>query len=107
MKKIIAYKGYYREFMASLSDEERKKVYRVFALFDNPDLIPHHYIKYLEDAIHELRITLPTREARLLFTYDGETLVVLLNCFIKKTQKTPRAEIEKAKRLKKEYYESK
>nr|WP_277821252.1 type II toxin-antitoxin system RelE/ParE family toxin [Palleniella muris] len=39
--------------------------------------------------------------------YDGETLVILFNAFRKKTQKTPRNEIERAKRLKVEYYEQK
>jgi phage-related protein len=34
---------------------------------------------------------------------DQGELVVLTNCFVKKTQKTPVREIEKAERLKKEY----
>ena len=34
-------------------------------------------------------------------------MVVLFNCFVKKTQKTPQREIDKAKKLKKEYEESK
>jgi phage-related protein len=70
-------------------------------------MIPHHFIKYIGDGIHELRITLPNREGRLLFIYDGDTMVILFNCFIKKSQKTPGKEIEKAKRLKKEYEKSK
>ena len=45
------------------------------------------------------------REARIFFIYDSDTMVVLFNCFIKKTQKTPRKEMEKAKRLKNEYNE--
>lgn len=39
--------------------------------------------------------------------YDGEEIVVLFNSFHKKTQKTPRNEIEMALKLKKEYYETK
>jgi len=39
--------------------------------------------------------------------YDGDKLVILFNAFRKKTQKTPRNEIAKAKRLKQEYYEDK
>ncbi|HAC73915.1 MAG TPA: type II toxin-antitoxin system RelE/ParE family toxin, partial [Porphyromonadaceae bacterium] len=46
-------------------------------------------------------------EFRIFFIYDGNTIVVLLNCFKKKTQKTPQNEIEKAIRLKNEYYERK
>lgn len=39
-------------------------------------------------------------EFRLLFTYDGDTIVILFNCFKKKTQKTPKSEIDKAIKLK-------
>lgn len=107
MKKIVAYKSYYADFMASLNREEQLKVKRVLTLFSTEDRIPRHFIKYVGEAIYELRITLPSREARIFYIYDGETLVVLLNCFIKKSQKAPKNEIEKAKRLKKEYYEYK
>ena len=107
MKRIVAYKSYYTDFMASLSREEQLKIRRVLALFETENLIPHHYIKYVGKGIFELRITLPTREARIFFIYDGETMVVLFNCFVKKTQKTPKKEIEKANKLKREYEESK
>ena len=107
MKRIVAYKSYYKDFVASLSREEQLKIRRVLILFETNDLLPLHFIKYIDDSLYELRITLPTREARLFFIYDGDTMVVLFNCFIKKTQKTPQKEIEKAKRIKKEYYEGK
>lgn len=107
MKRIVAYKSYYKDFVAYLSREEQLKIRRVLLLFETNDLLPLHFIKYIGDGLYELRITLPTREARLFFIYDGDTMVVLFNCFIKKTQKTPQKEIEKAKLLKKEYYESK
>ena len=51
------------------------------------------YIKKLDDDIWELR---PLRY-RILFTIIGER-VILLHYFVKKTQKTPGNEIEKAKR---------
>ena len=43
----------------------------------------------------------------MFFIYDGNTIVILLNCFKKKTQKTPDGEIDKAIKLKKEYYGTK
>ena len=57
------------------------------------------YIKHIEDDIWELR---PLRD-RILFAYFDNNKFVLLTYFMKKTQKTPRKEIEKAKRLLKEY----
>lgn len=57
------------------------------------------YIKYLKDDIWELR---PIRN-RILFAYLKDNKFVLLSIFMKKTQKTPKQEIEKAKRYLKEY----
>ena len=59
------------------------------------------YIKHLDGDIWELR---PLRNRILFFGYDGNSFV-LLSHFIKKTQKTPNREIEKAKRLMKDYME--
>ena len=39
--------------------------------------------------------------------YDGNTVVILFNAFRKKTQRIPEREIEKALRLKEEYYGTK
>lgn len=107
MKQIVAYKEYFADFYESLSQKEKDKVDRVMVLMQSENRLPAHYITYLEDGIYELRITVPNKELRFLFIYDGEKLVVLFNCFVKKTQKTPRSKIEKAIRLKKEYYEQK
>lgn len=57
------------------------------------------YIKHLDDDIWELR---PLRNRILFFGYDGNQFI-LLSHFIKKTQKAPKREIEKAKRLMKDY----
>lgn len=59
------------------------------------------FVKHLEGDIWELR---PMRNRILFFAYDGETFV-LLSHFVKKTQKTPKSEIEKAKSLMKDYLE--
>ena len=76
-------------------------------LMHSDSRMPAHYIKPLENGIYELRITTTDKELRILFIYDGNRLVVLLNCFAKKTRKTPRAVIEKAIKLKRQYYEEK
>ena len=59
------------------------------------------YIKHLDGEIWELR---PLKNRIMFFAYDGKQFV-LLSHFIKKTQKTPKREIDKAKRLMKDYLE--
>ncbi len=107
MKRIVAYKHYYKEFIESLQRDEQLKIKRVLTLFSTEDKIPHHFIESMGDGLYQLRISLPKKEARLFFIYDGMTMVILFNCFIKKKKKTPKQELDKAKRLKDEYYESK
>lgn len=107
VREIIAYKGYYQEFMKKLSEKEQMKIRRALLLFSDTERIPSHFIKYIEDDIYEFRVNYGNNEFRIFFIYDGEKLVILFNAFRKKSQKTPRNEISKAKRLKKEYYEEK
>lgn len=59
------------------------------------------FVKHLSDEIWELR---PLRNRVLFFAYDGEQFI-LLSHFIKKTQKPPKREIEKAKNLMRDYTE--
>jgi len=68
-------------------------------------MIPQPYFKHLEDGIYEVRIKLGSDIYRVMGFFDKGNLVILLNGFQKKTQKTPKNEIKLAKRLRKEYYE--
>ncbi|NPD81701.1 type II toxin-antitoxin system RelE/ParE family toxin [Prevotella sp. PINT] len=106
-RKIKAFGNHFYDFVSKLSVIEQKKVRKSLLLFSENDRFPRHFVKYIEDGIYEFRVTLGNNEFRIFFIYDGETLVILFNAFRKKTQKTPRNEIERAKRLKVEYYEQK
>ena len=68
---------------------------RALLLFETEDKLPYHYIKYIRDGIYEFRVNYGSNEFRIFFIYDGDTVVVLFNCFKKKTQKTPDSEIKK------------
>ena len=104
MKRIYAYKDCFSKLMQTLNDIERKKIKRALLLLETEDKIPYHYIKYLMDGIYELRVTCGYNEFRIMFIHDGNDVVILLNAFRKKTQKTPKNELERAIRLKNEYY---
>ena len=69
--------------------------------------MPRHFIKFMRDGVYEFRVTYGNNEFHIFFIYDGDTIVVLFNAFKKKTQKTPNNEIEKALKLKEEYYATK
>ncbi|MFN3136931.1 MAG: type II toxin-antitoxin system RelE/ParE family toxin [Allomuricauda sp.] len=55
------------------------------------------------DGIYEVRVITAFRSIRIFCFFDDGNVVVLTNCLVKKTQKTPRKDIKLAERLKKEY----
>ena len=59
------------------------------------------------DGLYEIRIEYQSNIYRIFCCFDHEQLVVLFNGFQKKTQKTPKNEIERAMRLKDEYFKLK
>jgi len=71
--------------------------------------VPEKYLKHMTgtEGIYEIRISSGTNIFRIFCFFDEGKLVIVLNGFQKKSQKTPAEEIEKAKRLQKKYYESK
>ena len=63
------------------------------------------YSRYLENNIYELRIDVSNRFTRVLYFFIKDKRIIMTNGFIKKTNKTPRKEIERAIDYKKEYLE--
>ena len=59
------------------------------------------------DGIYEIRVSSGNNIFRIFCFFDEGQLVILLNGFQKKTQKTPKSEIERAEKLKTKYYEDK
>lgn len=106
-RRIIAFGQYYKEFISSLTDKEVQKIKYVLSLLETEDRMPVKFIKSIRDGLYELRISYNGNIYRIFFIFDEGQIVVLFNGFQKKTQKTPSTEIEKALKLKEEYYEYK
>lgn len=60
-------------------------------------------VGYLEDGIHELRWQVARNEYRLLFFFFGRQIIVVTHGFAKRTQKVPRKEVERARKLRAEW----
>lgn len=94
------------EFLCSLDKKLRAKLAGLILILEEKgNLLREPYSKHLEDGIFELRGKVGTDAVRILyfFYYDGK--IVFTNGFIKKTQKTPREEIQRAKEYRKDYIE--
>ena len=66
-----------------------------------------NFVKHICDGIYELRARHDNNIYRAFFIFDDGNIVMLFNGFQKKSQKTPQSEINKAIKLKNEYYASK
>ncbi len=106
-RKIIAYGQYYKEFLATLTEKEIQKVKYILLLLETEDRLPVKFIKSICDGLYEIRIDYKSNIYRIFFIFDDGQIVVLFNGFQKKTQKTPKSEIEKALKIKSEYYDYK
>ncbi len=108
-REIVFYEHHFLEFYDGLQEKVQEKIEYVFDLIRYEERVPTTFLKHLEgtDQLYEIRIRVGNNIFRIFCFFDEGRLVVLLNGFQKKTQKTPRKEIKLAERLKKEYYEGK
>lgn len=106
-REIVAYKQYFKEFFDSLTTDVQDKVLYVLMLLETQDRMPVKFMKFIEDGLYELRVEYQSNIYRIFFCFDEGRVVILFNGFQKKTQKTPKSEIQMAIKLKKEYYGSK
>jgi phage-related protein len=108
IRKIVAYKNYFEEFLTKQPIRVQNKIFRILEAIETLERIPTSYLKILRgtNGLYEARIQLGTDIWRVFCFFDRGRLVILLNGFLKKTQKTPQNEIEKAIGLMKEYYEN-
>ena len=108
-RKVIAYKNYFVEFYKEQDNKVQEKIEYVLDLIRYEKRVPIKFLKFLNstDGIYEVRVITSYRSIRILCFFDKGELIVLTNCFVKKTQKTPRKEIRLAEKLKKEYLNEK
>ena len=107
-RKILTYGGYFESFMASLTESVQEKIHYGLLLLKKQQRLSTKFIKKVhEEGLFELRTEYESNIYRVFFIFDEGKVVVLFNGFQKKTQKTPRAEIEKALRIKTAYYADK
>lgn len=109
IRKVVAYKEFFSDFYKSQDEKVREKIGYVLDLVRFEKQVPKKFLKYLEntDGIYEVRVITTFKSIRILCFFDDGNLVVLANCFVKKTQKTPGKEIKLAEKLKKEYLKDK
>ena len=106
---MFFYKHYFEEFYQDLSYKVQQKILWTFRIIEDLDRIPEIYLKHIEstDGLYEIRIQAGSNIYRIFCFFDSNNLIVVGHGFQKRSQKTPKKELEKAIKIKNEYYENK
>ncbi|MDR0792979.1 MAG: type II toxin-antitoxin system RelE/ParE family toxin [Chitinophagaceae bacterium] len=109
VRSLFFYKDYFSEFYDSQTWKVQKKILWTLKIIETLDRIPEIYFKYLEntDALYEIRVQVGSNIYRIFSFFDSNNLIVVGHGFQKKDQKTPQQEIDKATKIKKQYYDDK
>jgi phage-related protein len=104
-RQVIAYKNYFLEFYEKQSDNVQAKIEWTLNLIRVTRQVPEKYFKHLEGTkgLYEIRVEVGSNVYRIFSFFDKGNLVVLGNAFHKKTERTPKQELEKAHKIMEEY----
>jgi phage-related protein len=109
IRTVVFYKNHFDDFFIKQRKKVQEKIFWTVDLIEEIEYVPETYLKHLEstDGLYEIRVKQGSDIFRIFSFFDEGKLVVLANGFQKKTQKTPIKEIEKALKIKTEYFEEK
>jgi len=108
-RNTFIYKDYYHDFLEQLKPEVQRKINWTLLLIATIERVPEKYFKHMTgtSGIYEIRVEVGSDIFRVFSFFDKGQLIILLNGFQKKTQKTPKGEIELAEKLIKQYFDEK
>jgi phage-related protein len=109
IREVVAYQSFFKEFLERQPTKVQNKIFKVIEAVEFLERVPENYLKSIkgQKGLYEIRIQLGSNIWRVFCFFDEDRLVILLNGFVKKTQKTPRRELDLASKLMMEYYENK
>lgn len=98
-----------KDFLDKLDNKTREKV--IFNIWKSRETNDPKLFKKLTEEIWEFRTLFNRKQIRLFAFWvkreNQNTLVIATHGIIKKTTKTPKKEIERAEKLRKEYFDEK
>ena len=109
IRTIFLYQDYFQDFYVKQKQKVKDKILWTFRLIETIEQVPEDYLKHLSgtDGLYEIRVQQGSDIYRIFCFFDEGKLVVLANGFQKKTQKTPKSEIDKAVKIKSDYEKEK
>lgn len=108
-RNIQVYENHFWDFYNAQTKKVQDKIDYSIGLVQSLKVVPKNFFDHMTgtDGLWEIKAKLGSNIFRVFCCFDEGNLVILFSGFQKKTQKTPKKEIEKAERLKKEYFDGK
>jgi phage-related protein len=105
-REIVFYENHFIEFYQVQNEKVKEKIKYVLELIKQVEKVPEKFLKHLTNTngLYEVRIEYQSNIYRIFCCFDKGKLIVLFNAFQKKTQKTPKKEMDKAQKLMEEYF---
>ena len=108
-RTVITYKNYFEDFFNTQTIRVKEKILWTIELIEDIEIVPTKFLKCIRNTngLYEIRVKVGSNIFRIFCFFDNEQLVLLINSFQKKSQKTPKSQINKAIEIKEEYERSK
>ncbi len=104
-RRVVFYKNYFQDFFSKQREKVKAKIVWTIELVEELQRVPETYLKHIEntDGLYEIRVQSGSDIFRIFCFFDDGKIVVITNGFQKKSQKTPKKEIDIALKIKAEY----
>ena len=108
-RELVVFKEFFWVFYRKLNRGAQKKIEWTLGLVRDLKIIPSKYFKSITgtQGLFEIRVQYGNDAYRIFCCFNESRCVVLLSGFKKKTNRTPKREIEKAVKLKADYFNEK
>lgn len=104
-RKVLFYKNFFQDFFSKQNKKVKEKIIWTLELIEDLERVPETYLKHIEntDGLYEIRVQKGNDIFRIFCFFDIGQLIIIGNGFQKKTQKTPKKELELALKIKSAY----
>ena len=108
-RELNFFKDYFEKFYDNQTMKVQRKILWTLKIIEDIDRIPEIYLKHLKNTsgLYEIRVQVGSNIFRIFCFFEIDNIVVIGHGFQKKSQKTPKQQIERAEQIRKEYYDSK
>lgn len=105
IRQVVFYQDHFEKFFLSQKTKVKEKILWTLELMEDLLMVPEAYLKHIEntDGLYEVRVQCASDTFRIFCFFDEDRVVVIMNGFQKKQQKTPKNQINKALKIKEAY----